>query len=223
MTDGVSAGEISGQKGGQSENEQSGRESSHDIESLVDDEYLQALRQQMLKFAILQLGNEHAAEDAVQEALLGAMKNAESFKARAALKTWVFAILKNKIADALRKKSRSKEVTNLMGSDDDESVPDVFTQNGSWKPGEGPANWGDPELAFKQGQFWVVFETCLDELPEGQARVFMMREFIGLESNEICEQLDLSTSNLHVLLHRARLRLRECLENCWFEGGKTNV
>lgn len=182
----------------------------------------EALRQQMLKFAVLQLTNEDLAEDVVQEALLGAAKNGASFAGRAAWKTWVFAILKNKIADALRQKARNQEVSNTLGGPEDEDiVPNVFDQRGHWKPGTGPENWGDPEAAFRQQQFWEVFETCLQVLPEAQARVFMMREFIGLESDEICRELDLSTSNLHVLLHRARLRLRECLENGWFsEGGR---
>lgn len=185
------------------------------MENQVDE----ALRQQMLKFAVLQLSNEDLAEDVVQEALLGAAKNAKGFAGRAAFKTWVFAILKNKIADALRKKARNLEDTNLMGSEEDDNLPNVFEKGGHWKKGEGPESWGDPEAAFKQEQFWTVFETCLNGLPEVQARVFMMREFIGLDSDEICSELALSTSNLHVLLHRARMRLRECLENRWFSGG----
>jgi len=180
----------------------------------------EALRQQMLRFANLQLSNDDLAEDVVQEALLGATKNVRAFEGRAAFKTWVFAILKNKIADALRKKKRNLEDTNLMGDEDDSSIPDVFKSGGHWKRGEGPENWGNPEAAFKQAQFWEIFEACLGGLPEAQARVFMMREFIGLESNEICRELNLSASNLHVLLHRARLRLRECLENRWFSRGR---
>lgn len=187
----------------------------------VDD----ALRQQMLKFARLQLANEDLAEDVVQDALLGAAKNAANFAGRAAWKTWVFAILKNKIADALRKKARNPEISNtelgniVAGTDEEEIVAAAFDSRGHWKRGSGPQNWGDPEAAFRQAQFWVVFETCLQVLPEVQARVFMMREFIGLESSEICKELELSTSNLHVLLHRARLKLRSCLETGWFANG----
>jgi len=191
---------------------------------LYDDAFIQALRQQMMTFTLSQLNDRQEAEDAVQEALVGAMKNAASFGARSALKTWVFAILRNKIADSLRKKLRNRELTNTIGDDENEvSAPDLFKRSGSWKPGEGPANWGDPEKAFKNEQFWEVFEICLNGLPEAQARVFMMREFVGLESSEICEQLGLGSSNLHVLLHRARLRLRECLENNWFAGGSANA
>lgn len=189
------------------------------VKSFNNERYLNALREQMLKFAKLQLKDDAQAEDAVQEALLGAMKNAGSFAGRAALKTWVFAILRNKIADSLRGKIRSREITNVMGDEEDENALDLFNNTGQWKTGEAPISWGDPEASFQQDEFWQVFEACLQGLPEAQARVFMMREFIGLESGEICAQLALSTSNLHVMLHRARLRLRECLENRWFTGG----
>jgi len=69
-------------------------------------------------------------------------------------------------------------------------------------------------------QFWAVFEICLDRLPEQTSRVFMMREFLGFESDEICDTLGLSTSNCHVILHRARMRLRQCLETGWGRLGE---
>ena len=74
--------------------------------------------------------------------------------------------------------------------------------------------------SVKNDHFWRVFETCLSGLPENQARLFMMREFLEFESGEICETLSITTSNLHVMLYRARLRLRECLENKWFLEGE---
>ncbi len=75
--------------------------------------------------------------------------------------------------------------------------------------------WGHPEHALQESQFWRVFEACLEYLPASQSRAFMMREFIELESSEICATLDITVSNLNVLLYRARMRLRECLENRW--------
>lgn len=69
--------------------------------------------------------------------------------------------------------------------------------------------------------FWRVFEICLDDLPATQSRAFMMREFLELDGREICESLEITTSNFHVLLYRARLRLRECLEKRWFAGEAT--
>lgn len=184
---------------------------------LTDTEFLGGLRGQMLKFARLQLSDKHLAEDAVQEAFIGALKSAGSFGGRAALKTWVFAILKNKIADILRQKHRLAEVSSVLHDrEEDEDFAELFDQKGFWQADQRPAAWPDPEQAMRESQFWRVFETCLDQLPGKQARVFMMREFIELDSDEICASVGITVSNLNVMLHRARLRLRECLETRWF-------
>jgi RNA polymerase sigma-70 factor (ECF subfamily) len=189
------------------------------ISSLTDPVFLRDLRAQMIKFANLQLGDNALAEDAVQEALIGALKNARSFSRRAALKTWVFAILKNKIADVLRKRMRTAEP---VGSrlDHDGNLDQLFDTKGFWHENERPVSWSQPMEAVKNEHFWRVFEVCLSDLPERQARIFMMREFLELDSKEICGSLNVSTSNLHVMLYRARLGLRECLENHWFVTGE---
>lgn len=187
---------------------------------LTDEAFLRELREQMLKFARLQLNDEQLAEDAVQEALIGALKNARSFARQSALKTWVFAILKNKIADTLRGKYRRNEVSddddcnscNKSDNLDDE----LFNDGGHWRAEERPMNWGAPQKMVYDEQFWKVMDTCLNHLPANQARAFMMREFIELTTDEICESMEVTVSNLNVMLYRARLRLRECLENHWF-------
>lgn len=189
-----------------------------------DKPFMEDLRLQMIKFANLQLKDSHLAEDAVQEALMGALKNASAFGGRAALKTWVFAILKNKIADVLRQSQRLVTASSLLRTEDEDTNEDLsvlFDKKGFWHAKERPADWGDPEESFREGQFWTVFETCLDGLPPKYARVFMMREFVELDTGEICAAVGITVSNLHVLLHRARLRLRECLENKWHLGGAT--
>lgn len=193
----------------------------HNRDLLSDEVYLEEVRNQMVRFATIQLSDVTQAEDAVQEALIGALKNAKSFNGRAALKTWIFAILKNKIADVLRQKQRTVNISSLQSKDnEDEDISELFDRKGFWKVDERPVTWGNPEASMREGQFWVVFESCLEHLPPKQARVFMMREFIELDANEICETLGLSTSNLHVLLHRSRLRLRECVENNWYLKGE---
>lgn len=182
---------------------------------LVEPRFLEELRVQMHRFATLQLSDTDLAEDVVQEALMGALRNASSFSGRAALKTWVFAILKNKIADALRQRSRLVQASSLIESEQID-LPPLFDEKGAWKDDERPQDWGDPETSFDQQLFWHIFEACLDGLPERHARIFMMREFMELSAEEICSNLNISVSNLHVMLHRARLRLRECLENRWY-------
>lgn len=189
---------------------------------LLDSVFIEELRRQMLKFATLQLSDAHLAEDAVQEALMGAMKNVRSFGGRSALKTWVFAILKNKIADILRQRQRIVPMTSLLRDDEEEEgeLSALFNQKGFWHAEERPVAWNHPEQCMEDSQFWRVFQACLEGLPPRQGRIFMMREFIGLDTDEICKTLDISVNNLNVILHRARLRLRECLENNWFTDGE---
>lgn len=183
-----------------------------------DNAYLTDLRLQMLKFAQLQLRDSAAAEDAVQEALLGAMKNADKFAGKAAFKSWVFAILKHKIIDGIRGKQRTVAIADLQAEPDGpEDASFLFDSNEHWQAEHAPSQWRNPEQQLQNGQFWQVFEACLNKLPAAQARCFMMREFIGLDSAEICNELALSTTNLHVLLHRSRLSLQKCLDTNWFK------
>lgn len=187
----------------------------------TDPVFLEDLRRQMLKFATLQLRDAHLAEDAVQEALIGAMKNASSFNRTASLKTWVFAILKNKIADTFRQRQRLVEASRLMTADqEEEDLDELFDRKGFWQADERPGKWNGADTAVEDAQFWRIFEACLENLPGKQARVFMMREFVEMESHEVCEAVGITVSNLNVILYRARLRLRECLENRWFSGEK---
>ncbi len=185
--------------------------------TLDDPAFLTDLRAQMLKFATLQLSDPNAAEDAVQEALTGALRNATSFGGRSALRTWVFAILKNKIVDTLRQRQRRAEIQPLLDAEsDDEETTELFDRRGMWRPENRPTDWGNPEDELLGKEFWRVFDACLNHLPAQQGRVFMMREFLDMATTEICAETDITVSNLNVLLHRARLRLRGCLESHWF-------
>ncbi|MDA3559477.1 RNA polymerase factor sigma-70 [Acinetobacter sp. AOR15_HL] len=178
--------------------------------------FLQDLRQQMIKFAFLQLSSLPQAEDVVQEALTSAFQHLDSFKGRAAFKTWVFAILKNKIIDMIRQKSRLVAMTELFKDEESElSIDALFDASGHWHKYEAPQAWQSPEEMMEQADFWMIFEACLNHLPAKYAQVFMMREVIELSSNEICSKLELSISNFNVLMYRSRTRLRECLENKW--------
>lgn len=185
-------------------------------ESLVD------LRRDMLRFANLQLRDEQLAEDAVQEAMMAALDGQHKFAGRAALKTWVFSILRHKIVDAIRQRTRSINVSALAPDEEalDETFETLFKANAHWSPEFRPADWGDPENALQQAQFWAVFEACLKHLPENTARVFMMREFLEFDTDEVCKELRISISNCHVILHRARNGLRRCLESTWFGAGE---
>ncbi|MDH1405924.1 RNA polymerase factor sigma-70 [Acinetobacter johnsonii] len=185
-------------------------------QQLHNTEYLNDLRQQMIKFALLQLSSFQQAEDVVQEALTSAFEHLKSFSGRAAFKTWVFAILKNKIVDLIRQKTRLVSMSELFHDDDSElSVDALFDAAGHWQKSEMPKAWQNPEEMMEQQDFWMIFDACLNHLPAKYAQVFMLREMIELSSDEICEKLELTVSNLNVLMYRSRARLRECLENKW--------
>lgn len=181
---------------------------------------LETLRPDLLRFARLQLRDAGAAEDAVQETLLAALLGSHRFESRSSYKTWLISILRNKIIDIIRGQSREIAATSLADDEagDDLLAESLFDQRGHWQPATQPGRWADPEASFEQQQFWRVFEACLDHLPGKTARVFMMREFLGFETDEICKETGISSSNCWVVLHRARLGLRTCLETKWFAG-----
>ena len=175
-------------------------------------------RDDLVRFAVLQLRDESSAEDVVQEALIAAMQGIEKFQGRSSLKTWVFSILKRKIIDAMRSKRREVSVSQIKSGDDQEhDFSELFDRKGHWATEHKPHRWTEPEDTLEQQQFWTVFELCIDHLPTRTAQVFSMRELLGLDTDEICKELSISTSNCWVILHRARLGLRDCLEQQWFE------
>lgn len=177
-------------------------------------------RAYLLKFARLQLRNEAWAEDVVSDTLLAALAKPQAFEARSQLRTWLVGILKHKIVDVLR--TRGREVALDSGSDDDSADPlehMAFKADGHFA--EKPADWGNPEQDLKSRQFMTILEACTDKLPAVQGRLFLMREWLELSSEEICKELALTPTNLYVQLHRARLRLRECLDLNWFQQPRT--
>ena len=175
---------------------------------------VEALRPQLMRFARSQLRNDAWAEDAVSDTLLAALEKPDAFAGASQLKTWLVGVLKHKVVDQLRRHAREATVlTREDGEDLDESL---FDRTGHWT--DKPQDWGSPEAACGQRQFFEVLEACCDHLPATQGRVFMMREWLELDTEEICKELQITSTNLWVLLHRARLRLRECLQQRWFAG-----
>lgn len=187
----------------------------------VSAEALTALRSDMLRFAELQLRHRETAEDLVQESIEAALRKSSSFAGHSTLKTWVFAILRNRIIDHLRQADRVVNMSSLVeeGEDIDKRLDELFNANGGWKNGPRPVAWPSPEEAMQSQQFWGAFEACMTVLPEKTGRVFMMRELLGLEADEICSQLGITLTNCHVILHRARMKLRSCMEAGWGRAG----
>jgi RNA polymerase sigma-70 factor (ECF subfamily) len=180
-------------------------------------ETIERERPYLLRYASLQLRNPALAEDAVQETLLAALEGRDRFSGLSSPRTWLTGILKHKIIDHLRRSGREQP----LGGDNDERteteiIDALFAGDGHWR--EFPADWGSPAKALENSRFWKAFELCLQRLPARTARVFTMREVMEMSTDDICQELEISTTNCWVMLHRARLTLRECLEMTWFDG-----
>jgi len=176
---------------------------------------LQIHRSYLLRVAQLQLRDRETAEDVVQDTLLAALAGQKGFTGKSSVKTWLTGILKHKIVDAIRRKQRDPILESSLPEEIDlEDFDGLFKENGSWDTR--PTEWGNPEAALNRQQFFDILQFCLDKLPPNTGRVFMMREVMELESDEICKELLITANNLWVILYRARMALRECLEQNWF-------
>ena len=174
----------------------------------------------LFKYASFRLRDDTAAEDAVQETFLAALKAYEKFEGRGSERTWLVGILKHKIIDHFRKLEREAPI----GEDVDEGPEHLeFFERGDqwvghWNADRAPSDWhATPAELIERADFWKIFNDCLSPLPQRTASAFTLREVDGLKSEEICEILSISVNNLWVMLHRARLHLRNCLEVNWFK------
>ena len=177
---------------------------------------LEQHRRYLLRVARLQLRDDAAAEDVVQETMLAALAGT-GFSGRSSLRTWLTGILKHKIVDAIRRRQREAIPLSTLGNADAEAALDDFEglfRDGGWDAA--PADWGAPDATLQRQQFFDALEFCLDRLPPNTARAFMMREILELESAEICKELAITANNLWVMLYRARMTLRQCLDAHWF-------
>ena len=171
----------------------------------------------LYRFALSRVKDPSVAEDLVQETFLAALRARENFKGQSTARTWMIAILKHKIVDHIRKKIREPS-TDKIESLSDASDPD-FDERGHWqKP---PGKWAvNPVKLYEQKEFVDVLYRCLAELPERLAEAFIKREMEGLSTAEICKALDITATNSWVMLYRARMSLRRCLDNKWLSVGQ---
>ena len=170
-------------------------------------------RPYLLRYATLQLRDTDAVEDVVQETLLAALSGEDSFAGRSNLRTWLTGILKHKILDAIRRQSRdnARMAYSLDEGDDSDAL---FREDGHWV--EHPATWSNPDASLEEKQFFAALEECLAKLPAKTARTFMMREHLGADTGEICNELGVTPTNCGVMLYRARMALQQCLDINWF-------
>ena len=168
-------------------------------------------------FTLSRIKDPSIAEDLVQETFLAALKARKNFQGRSTARTWLIAILKHKIVDHIRKQVRehtSDKLESMLNTAANDPVDSSFNDEGDWRIR--PSKWAiDPMKLYEQKEFMDILYQCLGELPERQAEAFMMREIDGFSTEEICKVLNISATNSWVMLYRARMWLRRCLENSW--------
>lgn len=169
----------------------------------------------LYRYALSRLRDPATAEDLVQETLLAALRSRQEFRGESAERTWLVGILRHKLVDHLRR--RCRELPLSADEEGDAVVDAMFLPDGHWR--RPPQAWNvDADALHERREFWLAFEQCRAALPERQAAVFTLRLLEETDPERICQDLAISTTNLWVLLHRARTRLRACLEANWFGG-----
>ncbi len=178
------------------------------------DEYADA----MFRYARIRINDREAARDLVQETFLSGLQNIGSFKGESSEKTWLYAILKNKIVDHYRKFAR--DASPLLAEDGEESNLDqYFGQDGEWQKQASPTDWGvSPHDDYRSKEFHDILHRCLGMLKEQWRTIFTLKYLEELESEEICKDLGISPSNYWVIMHRAKLTLRRCVEKNWLQA-----
>lgn len=185
--------------------------------TLLTAEDLANHRPALLRYAKLQVRETAIAEDLVQNTLVAALQALDSFRGDASPTTWLIGILKRQIIDHYRRMMREAPLPGSETGDDPDGdvglLDRLFASDGHWS--NQPGVWADPEGSRQQEDFLAVLEACLKGLAGQSGRVFALREIMDLEPEEICKDLSLTRSNYWVLMHRARLRLRQCVERGW--------
>jgi RNA polymerase sigma-70 factor (ECF subfamily) len=169
----------------------------------------------MYRFAIIRVKDPGVAEDLIQETFLSAIKAIDKFRGSSSVRTWLIGILKRKIIDYFRKSTKEISESDLTLWEEEDDTR-YFDKDGHWK--RAVQEWKEsPEELVVNQEFWTTFRACLSGLPEAHRRAFTLREIDGIESDEICKVLAITSSNLWVMLHRARSKLRKCLDATWFQ------
>jgi RNA polymerase sigma-70 factor (ECF subfamily) len=167
----------------------------------------------LYRFALLRLRDAQKAEEVVQDTLVSALQARARFNGGASVRTWLIGILKHKIMDQFRHDAREAPLQSpdLVSADDDLfAEEDFFDSKGSWR--EKVSDWGNPEDSLERSQLIAILQRCLDALPERLGRLFMMREVMEESTETICQEMETSPTNVWTMLYRARMGLRQCLD-----------
>jgi RNA polymerase sigma-70 factor (ECF subfamily) len=176
----------------------------------------------LYRYALARLRNPTLAEEAVQDTFLSALKARGTFSGKSSEQTWLVGILKHKIIDQFRKLSREQPLGDAEPADVE--VERAFDADGHWIESRAPAEWGtEAERSLEQAEFRQALDRCLAGLSKRSADAFVLRELEELSTEDICKVLNVTATNLWVLLHRARTQLRRCLEQNWIQPGARSM
>ena len=165
----------------------------------------------LFNYTISRVSDREVAQDLVQDTFLAGLKSMKNFKGEASERTWLISILKRKIIDHYRKinsnKGKAEVRINYKDSESEgdwleERVADPFDKNA--------------EDTLQNNELGDAIHNCLGKLPQKQADVFKMKTILGHETEAICNELDITASNLWVIIHRARTAMADCLKENWF-------
>jgi RNA polymerase sigma-70 factor (ECF subfamily) len=178
-------------------------------------DWLDLYGDRLFQYALSRVRDDSVAEDLVQDTLLAAMKSASSFEGRSSAYTWLVSILKNKIIDHHRKVARLRE--DSITDKEINSADLGFNSLGIWS--SYVANWArSPEKTLENQQFLTAVQHCFSALPAKHREIFQLKFIDDTSSDEICKLMDITPSNLWVLMHRARMTLRQCVEKNWYRN-----
>jgi len=167
----------------------------------------------LYNYAYFRVNSKEVSEDIVQETFISALNAKESFRGESSELTWLLAILKRKVVDYYRKQSSVKEkpVSQYTMPFRDDGLFE-----GHWLESRAPNDWSiDSDSALINEEFTMILENCLSLLPPKWRSVFILKFMEELSSDEVCKETGCTPSNFWVIMHRARLKLRECFENNW--------
>ena len=182
--------------------------------TLNPDKWIDNYADYLFNYAVVRVNNSDVAKDLVQDAFFAALKSAKNFQGKSTERTWLVSILKRKVIDYYRKinSKKGKAEVRMNFYDDGEN-------EGSWLEERVPQSWNnETEKDIENLELKNQLDTCIDNLPEKYALVFRMKTIQEFETEEICKELDITASNLWVIIHRARTQLRKCMEDNWFNS-----
>ncbi|MCK4748635.1 MAG: sigma-70 family RNA polymerase sigma factor [Bacteroidales bacterium] len=193
--------------------------SEDDQHNLEPHQWVERYGDYLFNYAIVRVNDQEKAEDLVQETFLAGLKAMENFQGKSTERTWLISILKRKIIDTYRKQYSSRE-TSMGEFEQDISDGDFYRSEdpfqGHWLEGKGPHSHSlMPEGEIEREEIMRIIQQCISYLPPNLASAFIMKMIDEAESDEICKELDITPSNLWVMLHRARLKMRKCVESKW--------